>query len=430
MNELDTHVCIIGAGVSSLCTSIQLIRNYNTRNFTIIEKTNQLGGTWSINTYLGGGCDWSEKFALQPEILAYLKGLAAKYGLEEDIRYGTAHSRSKLLVSAVGGLSVPKECELPTASEFKGGLFHSALWDHSFDWKNKDIVVVGNGCSATQFVPVMSRGGGYGATGAKKSIVQFANQAHWLAERENPTYSPFFKWVLRWVPHVMRTYRWCLYWDMEKDFRAFGIESGVSYRADEQAIKERYIRENAPRRTLISFVPKSDIGRKRRVYDTDYLASLHCENIELVYEDPVKEIFADGVRTKSGRVIPADAIILATGFQTQAGLAPMEVYGQGGISVNEHWKQVSEGTRSAYFGTCLAGFPNFFLMMGPNTLSGHLSVIYTTECQVNFIMRVIKPIIKSLNKKKLKTIVESVAVMAEAEAKDIDETQAKASKLV
>ncbi|KAI8625859.1 FAD/NAD(P)-binding domain-containing protein [Xylariaceae sp. FL1651] len=434
--SLDTHVCIIGSGVSGICTAIQVIRQYNTRNFTIIEKSQELGGTWSVNTYPGCGCDvpshfysfsfalkpdWTQKYAMQPEILAYLKDVSAQYELHKHIRFGTTTTqtpfslRSKILVSAVGGLSIPKQCEIPGASTFKGKIFHSAQWDHSFNWEDRTIVVVGNGCSATQFVPVISSG-----QRSAKNVVQFANQAHWLAERQNPQYSATFQWMMRWVPLAMRAYRGWLYWNQEKDFRAFDIESGSRYQYAD------------------FLVPKTEIGCKRRVNDTDYLSCLHHENVQLVYDDPIQDITPRGVRTKSGRIVTADAIILATGFQTQRVLTPMQIYGQRGVSVNDHWQNVSKSIPSAYLGTCLAGFPNFFIMMGPNTLSGHLSVIYTTECQVNFTMRLIHPIMKNLASAKLKnsnyenslSTVGSIMVTPEAETRDLAETQVKARRLV
>lgn len=124
-------------------------------------------------------------------------------------------------MSAVGALSVPKECETPGALNFQGPLFHSAKWDHGFDWKNEDVVVLGNGCSATQFVPIIS-----GGPNAVKRITQFSRQAHYLAERQNPYYSPAFKMVMRYLPFAMRLYCASLYWEMERDLPGFAIEGG------------------------------------------------------------------------------------------------------------------------------------------------------------------------------------------------------------
>ncbi|KAF3017173.1 hypothetical protein E8E14_011873 [Neopestalotiopsis sp. 37M] len=468
-----TDICIIGAGMSGICTAIQLIRQYKTRNFIILEKAQELGGTWSANTYPGCGCDvpshfysfsfalnpnWSQKYAMQPELLAYFKSVCDQYEIEKHVRFGmTVESsewhegsrtwltmaqgrdgekhlklRSKILVSAVGGLSIPKPCTIPGASTFNGRLFHSAEWDHSFDWNGKNVVVVGNGCSATQFVPIITD-----KSRPAKKVVQFANQPHWLAERENPEYSSLFKWTMRNVPLAMRAYRAALYWEKEGGFRSFDIEKGKPYRAVDQAVAEGYIRKNAPAKYVDFLVPKTELGCKRRVNDTEYLQCLHRDNVDLVSDDPIQEIIPTGVRTKSGRTFDADAIVLATGFQTQKVLSPIQIYGQGHESINDHWQRVSDGAPSAYFGTCLAGFPNFFIMMGPNTLSGHLSVIYTTECQVNFMMRCIAPVMSALSTAKgasraqsKRKLLDTVVVTPEAETRDLAETQAKARRLV
>jgi cation diffusion facilitator CzcD-associated flavoprotein CzcO len=237
-------------------------------------------------------------------------------------------------------LSVPKKCDITGATSFTGKMFHTAEWDHSFDWKNKQVVVIGNGCSATQAVPVMS-----GGPDAAKRITQFSRQAHWLSERPNPEYSAFFKWTMRWIPLAMRTYRAWLYWSMEKDFRGFDIETGAEIRSGWSKTAEDYIRANAPAKYRDFLVPKTEIGCKRRVNDTDYLACLHRENVELVYDDAIQEIVSSGVRTTSGRIVNADAIVLAHGFETQKLLAPMEIFGEDNVSITEHVSSFRPRTR-------------------------------------------------------------------------------------
>ncbi|KAI1078822.1 hypothetical protein F5B20DRAFT_546324 [Whalleya microplaca] len=462
---LDTHMLIIGAGMSGICTAIQMIRQHKSRNFVIIEKSTELGGTWAANTYPGCGCDvpshfysysfalkpdWSQKFAMQPEILSYFEEVADSYDIKNHIRFeSTVESahwdvnsaswivkihhdasndvlslRAKILVSAVGSLSIPKQCGIPGASNFTGRIFHTAKWDHSFDWEGKTVVVVGNGCSATQLVPAISEG-----PRAARKVIQFGNQAHWLAERPNPKYSSSFKWAMQWIPLAMRLYRAFIYGAKERGFRSYDIESGAKYRAKDQKAATEYIRKHAPAEYCDFLVPKIEIGCKRMVNDTEYLASLHRENVELMHRDPIEHIESIGVRTRSGRLIEADAIILATGFETQKVLAPMKIYGEKGLSVNDHWQKVSDGIPSAYLGTCLEGFPNFFVMMGPNTLSGHLSVIFTTECQVNAVIQLIRPIIKTLHGKATRAA-QVISVKPEAERRDLLLTQTKARRLV
>ncbi|KAK1533129.1 hypothetical protein CPAR01_09837 [Colletotrichum paranaense] len=467
----DVDVLIIGAGMSGIGLSVKLLQQHGTRNFEIIEKTDNVAGTWWLNSYPGCGCDvpshfysysfalnpdWSRKFALQPEIRAYFDSVATEYNIPSHVRFGqevvsaswddTAGiwlaeirdiktskiylRRAKILISAVGALSIPKQCEIPGFESYQGRLFHTAQWDHTFDWEGKDVVVIGNGCSATQVVPSISEG-----PGAVHKVTQFSRQAHWLAERPNPEYSSLFKLTMRYVPLAMRIYRAKLYWEKERDFSGFDLTTGAGMRKAWTAETTEYIRKSSPAKYRDFLVPKSEIGCKRRVNDTGYLKSLHRSNVELIYDDPAEEIIKSGIRTKSGRVVSADAIILAHGFETQKFLFPMKIFGKGGVDLYDHWNNVSEGVPSSYLGTCVAGFPNFFMMMGPNTLSGHLSVIYTTECQMNLTMRLITPIMRALSnsKSRLPSIWNApdvVEVTPSAEDKDITNVQDKAKKLV
>ncbi|KAG8358011.1 hypothetical protein FVEN_g4440 [Fusarium venenatum] len=454
----QTDVLIIGAGMSGIGLGVQLVQKFGTRNFGIIEKSSAIAGTWNVNSYPGCGCDvpshfysysfalnpnWSQKYASQPEIEAYFRDVANKYDIGRHVRLnsivesarwdertgiwevsirdlGTSEvstRRAKVLVSAVGALSIPKECDIPGASDFEGRLFHTAKWDHSFNWHNKDVVVIGNGCSATQVLPVISSG-----DTAVRKVTQFARQAHWLSERPNPTYSTIFKWTMRWVPLAMRIYRAWLYYQKERDFAGFHVTNGLKTRGKWTEETVEYIRKTAPDRYLDFLIPKTEIGCKRRVNDTDYLACLHRDNVELVYNDPIQNIESKGVRTKSGKFVAADAIVLAHGFETQTPLFPMKIYGKDGITINEHWNRISDGAASSYFGTCLSGFPNFFIMMGPNTLSGHLSVIYTTECQFNFTLSAIRPVLVGK--------VDIVEITTAAEQQDVHDVQEKAKGLV
>lgn len=169
--------------------------------------------------------------------------------------------------------------------------------------------------------------------------------------------------------------------------------------------------------------------------DTEYLSTLHKDNVELVHDDPVESITETGVRTKSGRDLYADGIVLATGFQVFRMLFPMEIIGQNGVSLNEHWDTHHQGAAQAYFGTCVPGFPNFFTLMGPNTVTGHLSVIYTVECQINFLLRLVKPVLQSMHNQNRAILtprseIEYVDVKPESAISDSNWMQAKLKKLV
>ncbi|KAL7943605.1 hypothetical protein V8C42DRAFT_346534 [Trichoderma barbatum] len=467
----SADVLIIGAGISGVGFAVQLVRQFGTRNFKLIEKSDNIGGTWWVNSYPGCGCDvpshffsysfalkpnWSRRFALQAEIHEYFTEVAAQYEIYKHVQLASlvekaswdevsgiwnvvvrdlrssevTNYRSKILISAVGTLSVPQECTIPGVSSFQGNMFHTAQWDHTFNWADKELIVIGNGCSATQIIPEISSG-----TGAAKMVTQFCRQAHWLAERPNPEYSAFFKWAMKWVPLAMRIYRAQLYWNQERDFKGFDIDTGAEIRRGWSKDAADYIGANAPAKYRDFLVPKTEIGCKRRVNDTGYLASLHRKNVDLIYDDPIEEIVPTGIRTRSGKIVTADAIVLAQGFETQEPFGSLQIFGERGISISDHWARVSEGVPSSYLGTCLSGFPNFFVMMGPNTLSGHLSVIYTTECQINLAMRIMRPVLNAMGTDTSILAVrrpyrDIVAVKPSAEKRDIEMVQQKAKKLV
>ncbi|KAF7564033.1 hypothetical protein G7046_g114 [Stylonectria norvegica] len=451
----DADVIIIGAGMSGIGFAIQLQRKYKNVSFEMYEKTNDLGGTWAINTYPGCGVDvpshfysysfapnpdWSQKFTMQPEILAYFKDVAHRYNVDRHARL--EHSvlkaewqsdtntwlvtirdertrrvfqrRSSVLLSAAGALTIPKPCEVPGHENFEGKMFHSAAWDHDFDYAGKDIVVLGNGCSATQFVPVIAE--------TAKSVTQFIRQPHWLFERPNPKYSAAFRFLMRWMPGAMKIVRATVFTQLESEWLTFDNASGVNSRRTMAEASKKYIRDAAPAEYVEALIPKYEVGCKRRVFDTGYLKALHRPNLELVSDDPVTRVTTDGVVLKSGKTLHADAIALATGFETTKLLSNMEIVGREGISIAEHWNKYNEGFPQAYYGTCVAGFPNFFVMVGPNTLNGHLSVIFSSECQINFTLRVLDPVLRSLHPPTLSLWptqkVEAVEVTQEAETEE------------
>lgn len=400
--------------------------------------------------------NWSQAFALQPEIHQYFVNLAQQYRIHPHTRLNTAVERAiwdastgtrlvtvrnqhtketsalrcKILISAVGSLSVPKDCDIPGASSFTGPLFHSARWDHSFDYTNKDIVVIGNGCSATQFVPILAN--------TAHHVTQFSRQPHWLAPRPNPVYSTSFKVLMRYLPLAMRLYRWSLFLAKEAEFATFATHSGAPARDKAAAEQAAYIRAHAPAKYADALVPTTVLGCKRKVMDTSYLACLHAPNVSLQHADPVARITPDGVETRSGASIRADAIVLANGFKTQQPLFPMEVRGEGGVSLEEHWREANDGSPCAYLGTMVSGFPNFFVLMGPNTVTGHLSVLFTTECQINYVNRLIAPILGALRPGRFRArevlglgpAADVVAVREEAERREVEWVGEKTKGLV
>lgn len=169
-----------------------------------------------------------------------------------------------------------------------------------------------------------------------RKITQFARQAQYLSERTNPIYSSFFKAVMRYVPLAMRLYRFKFYYDMESDYAGFNIESGRPIRQSLAQENEEYVKKMAPQKYWDALIPKTEIGCKRKVLDTEYLNSLWKENVDLISDDPVEKITEEGVVTRSGREIKADAIVLAIGFATQQMLCPMDIVGRAGLNLNKY----------------------------------------------------------------------------------------------
>ncbi|KAL4753480.1 hypothetical protein BDW72DRAFT_190934 [Aspergillus terricola var. indicus] len=431
---VDTDVLIIGAGMSGVGFAIQLQKKYPRITFEIYEKADELGGTWWANTYPGCACDvpshlysysfalnpdWSEQFASQEEIAAYCRAVAEMHDIPRHITLrSTVESatfdessgtwvvkildqqarrvyerHSRVLITAVGMLSEPKDCDIPGAEDYNGRLFHSACWDHEFEWAGKEVVVVGNGCSATQFVPILTN-----TPGSAKRVTQFIRQPHWLEPRPNPKYPSAIKWIFRHVPLVMRCFRCAIFLYLESYFSTFKRVSGKKTREARMKSQLAYLKEMAPKEYHEILTPKIELGCKRRVMDTDYLACLHRGNMELVHDDPIERITIDGVRTNSGRKIYADAIILATGFKTAHPLFPIgdNIRGEGGVTLSEHWESTASHAPQAYYGTCVSRFPNMFILVGPNTATGHTSVLFTVECQIDFTLKVLDPILNSL----------------------------------
>jgi cation diffusion facilitator CzcD-associated flavoprotein CzcO len=404
-------VAILGAGVSGICMGIQL-KNAGIESFTIFEKSERVGGTWWENQYPGAACDvpshfycysfepnpdWSRKFSPQPEIQRYLQRTAEKYEITPHIRFGTEIAgasfdereakwrvRTKqgeefvadVLVSGAGQLNRPFVPDLPGLADFEGKQFHSARWDASADLEGKNVVVVGNGASAIQFIPKVA------AVAKKLTILQ--RSANWVVPRGDYAYSERAKRIFRSFPLVTRLYRYFFYWQLEKNYMAFAREGYWArwFHKGASMYLEAAVPDTEMRKKL---TPDYRIGCKRILIDDDFLPSLTRSNVELA-TTPIQRIVRDGVVTTDGVHHPADTLILATGFQATSFLAPMQIEGLGGRKLEEIWRDGAE----AHLGVTVAGFPNFFMMYGPNTNLGHNSIIFMIECQVNYALQCIQ----------------------------------------
>jgi cation diffusion facilitator CzcD-associated flavoprotein CzcO len=413
MPNAGTHprIVIIGSGFGGLCMGMELKRA-GIESFTILEKADRIGGTWRDNTYPGAACDspsfvycfsfeqktdWSRKWAPQPEILAYVEHCARKYDLYPHIRFNTevASARfdgdagvwrlrtttgedieAEVVVSGTGQLNRPAYPTIPCLEDFTGVTFHSARWPQDVDLRGKRVAVIGNAASAIQFVPRIAP--------EVEHLYVFQRSANWMLAKNDRTYSARERWIFTHVPLVARLYRWWLWASYELRFPIFRQNAFFSKVVAGYA--DRTMREHVTDPELQrALVPDYPIGGKRILISDDYYQTLARDNVSVV-TDAIERVGAHGITTRDGRSFSVDVIILATGFESTSFLAPMRMEGLDRRSLDDAWKDGAE----AYLGVATAGFPNFFMLYGPNTNLGHNSILFMLECQVHYVMQCIR----------------------------------------
>jgi len=443
MNTHPYEQIIVGAGFSGLCMGIKL-KEAGMNDFVILERRHHLGGTWYDNSYPGAACDveshlysysfapnpdWSRQFSPQEEILHYMEHCAEKYKLTPHIRLNmnitkavfdekegmwsvTAASgetfTAKVLVTCSGGLSEPARPDIKGLDTFEGKVFHSAKWDKSYDINGKKVAVIGTGASAIQIVPAI--------VSQVAHLDLFQRTAPWILPKRDKEISAFRRSMYRYLPFTRKLYRTRLYWVHELLAIGFVVNPKVMKMGGKLVIRHlnSSVKNEALREKL---TPHYTLGCKRILLSNDYYPAMEHPNLSLVTEG-IQEINKTGVLTKDGVQHDTDAIILATGFQAAEGVLRFDMKGLGGIDLNEAWQDGAE----AYLGTSIAGFPNMFMVVGPNTGLGHSSMILMIEAQVNYIMQALK----ALKQKGAKY----TDVKKEVEKKYNDELQFHLSKTV
>lgn len=396
--------------MSGLCMGIQL-RKAGIESFAIYEKADEIGGTWRDNTYPGCACDvpahlysysfdpelqWSRMFAEQPEILRYFRTCASRYGLDEHIRLSTEivsatfderearwrlrtsageEHTADVVVCAPGQLNRPRYPDVPGLDQFGGTLFHSARWDHGHDLSGESVAVIGNAASAIQLVPRIAP--------VVRKLSVFQRSANWIIPKPDRIYSRLERKLLQ-VPFIERLYRDSIYWRLEARFATLGQTNWLRKYAEHLAL--RHLQEQVPdpelRRAL---TPDYPIGCKRILISSDYYPALMLPHVELV-TSPIERAVPEGLVTGDGRTHATDTIVLATGFDATHFIGPISVRGLEGRSLHEQWAEGAE----AYLGVAVSGFPNFFVLYGPNTNLGHNSIIFMVESQVGYVMQCIR----------------------------------------
>jgi len=403
----DTGIVIIGSGFAGLCMAIRL-KQADYHDFVILEKNSDLGGTWRDNTYPGCACDvpshmysfsfelnpdWSRMFAPQPEIWDYMRRCVNKYAIADHIRFGRAVERmewdggsgrwrvatatgeaytARAIVSGIGALHVPSVPEIPGADRFAGAAFHSAQWDRSCDLAGKRVAVIGTGASAIQFIPEIAR--------QAARVHVFQRTPPWIHPRPDFAIPPAVRATFAAAPPVMRAFRGGIYWMLEA--RAAGFAVHPRLMAPLRRMGERHIRRQVADPALRAKVtPDYAIGCKRILLSSDYYPALARPNVDLVTE-PVTQISERGLACADGSSYDADVIIYGTGFKTVEAVAQLNVAGRDGVKLGDVWR----GGIEAHHGITVAGFPNFFMLLGPNTGLGHNSVIFMIETQVQHVL--------------------------------------------
>lgn len=405
---MDIDVVVVGAGFGGLCTGARL-REQGLTDFVILEKDDGPGGTWRANHYPGAACDvpshlysfsfarspdWSHRYAPQAEILAYLEGCAERFGLVPHLRFGTEvvsatwreederwevrtrHGdvfRARFVVSAAGGLTRPKKPDIEGLDTFAGPVLHSARWNHEVSFEGQRAGVIGSGASAIQVVPQI--------TPLVSHLSLFQRSAPWILPREDRAYRAWEKAALRYVPGLTWLVRNAIYWRHE--VRATALVRHVPRIREMaegwgRAHLEAQVSDPELRAKL---TPTYAMGCKRVLLADDYYPAVSQPHVDLVTSS-ITRIDETGVHTEDGRHHPLDVLVLCTGFHAAEDMAPFPLVGREGRDLKAEW---ADGG-SAYLGTMVTGFPNLFVIIGPNTGLGHNSMIFIIECQVRYIL--------------------------------------------
>jgi cation diffusion facilitator CzcD-associated flavoprotein CzcO len=403
------EVVIIGAGMTGILMAIKL-REAGIHKITILEKKDKLGGTWRENTYPGVACDipahmytysfepnpeWSHRFAHGAEIQQYFERVSDKYGVTslirfneqvtscvfEDAKWHIETSKDEKLeadfvISATGILHYPAKPDIPGIESFQGKMFHTAEWDHSTSISGKRVGIIGTGSTAAQVIPELVKDAN------KVSVFQRTPQ--WIVNLPNKDFSDKLKRRWRSSPVSMHRLR---------EWYTFGVEQTFSKAVIGKRLQHALV--NAWCRLNLRFnvkdpelrkklTPDYRVGCKRIIVNTTFYDAIQKPNADLVTEG-IECITPQGVKTKDGKENPLDVLVLSTGFKPFNFMRPMNLVGKNGVSIDERWK----GKVQAYRSLLIPDFPNFFLMLGPNTPIGNFSVIAMSEVQSQYVLKLI-----------------------------------------
>jgi cation diffusion facilitator CzcD-associated flavoprotein CzcO len=408
-------VAVVGAGFAGVGAAAML-RRAGYAEVTVFERSDRIGGVWDANTYPGAACDipshlyefsfapnprWSRRYAPQPEIQAYLEDVARGHGVLDRIRTGVevqsarwseehgqwtlqtsgGEHRADVLLTACGQLTVPSVPAIPGLDRFDGPAFHTARWRHDVELKGARVAVIGTGCSAIQVVPAIQPG--------VRQLDVYQRSPGWTLPKMDFAYSPRMLRLLERYPALQRLDRQSIF--AFQELAALGMTSQRWLLPAFKAVGRRQINRAIQDPVLRGKVtPTDELGCKRVMLTDEWYPTLTERNVELVTER-IAEVTPVGVRTEEGVERRADIIVLATGFQTHGFVTPMEVSGREGRSLSDVWA----GAPRAYLGLSVPGFPNFFLLYGPNTNGGSGSVVFTIEAGIAHVIAALRALDRS-----------------------------------
>jgi cation diffusion facilitator CzcD-associated flavoprotein CzcO len=404
---MHARIAIVGAGFSGIGMSARLLQE-GIDDFVVLERAGEIGGTWRDNTYPGCQCDipsvlysfsfapnpnWSRLYPLQSEIRDYLRDCAERFGVLPHIRFGTdaegaewddearrwrietsgGELTADVLIGGMGGLTEPSVPDIPGLDDFEGTVFHSARWDHDHDLAGERVGVIGTGASAVQFVPKIQPRVG--------SLTVFQRTPSWVLPDPDRRMTRAEKLLFRRLPVAQRALRALIYGVHETTVLGTIVDRRLS-EGFERIGRGHLRRQVADPELRAKLTPDYTLGCKRITMSNSYFPALAQPNSELVTE-PITEVRAGSIVTADGAEHELDTIILGTGFKVFDNPGLARIRGRDRRTLDEAWK----GSPRAYLGTAIAGFPNLFLLVGPNSAGGYNSIIFTSEAHINYVIR-------------------------------------------
>lgn len=423
-------IVIIGSGFGGQCAAIRLLEQ-GINDFVMLERRPFMGGTWCQNSYPGAAVDvhsplysissepykWSQMFAEQDELQRYTEMVIEKHGLRERTQTnanvqavtwneqrkrwritteGAGDFEAQILINASGPLSTPVIPDFPGRDSFKGKAFHTNDWDHSYDYRGKRVAIIGSGASAAQVIPAIAD--------KVDTLHVFQRSPHWVMPRPDREFNSLERELLGFKP-LYKALRWSIYWALESRVIGFKYSPrALEIFAQRKAEKflEKQVKDPVLRKKL---TPDFTIGCKRIILSSTLYPALCRDNVSLHDKhDGIASINENGILTQGGEQVDVDLIIWSTGYDATDGVISYPVTGRGGKTVAETWAEFPR----AYLGTAIPGFPNLFVVTGPNTGIGHTSALFVIESQMTYILDSIRQLDKTNSK--------TVEVRADAES--------------